>query len=110
MKRISLLSTLLILFMVCKPLAQTNNIKVTSINELNNAIKSSNPGDNIVLANGVWKDVEIKFYGNGNKEKPITLTAEEKGKVSIEGVSNLKIGGSYLIVKNLYFKKTRTIH
>ncbi len=108
MKRITIVTTFLILFIVCKALAQTNNIKVTNINELNSAIKNSNPGDNIVLANGVWKDVEIKFYGKGTKEKPITLTAEAQGKVSIEGVSNLKIGGSYLIVKNLYFKNGHT--
>lgn len=108
MKRLTFISTFLFLFIVFKPLAQTTNIKVSNINELNKAIKNSNPGDNILLVNGVWKDVEIKFYGKGTKEKPITLTAEEKGKVTIEGVSNLKIGGSYLVVKDLYFKNGYT--
>lgn len=108
MKRIVFISSLFLLLVSFKPSAQTNNIKVTNIKELNNAIKNSNAGDNIILANGIWKDVEIKFYGEGTKEKPITLAAEEKGKVTIEGISNLKIGGSYLVVKDLYFKNGHT--
>ncbi|MEB8346144.1 DUF4957 domain-containing protein [Flavobacteriaceae bacterium KMM 6898] len=108
MKGIVYISTLLILLTLSTMEAQTSSIKVTNIVELNKAIKNCSPGDKIVLANGVWKDVEINFYGKGTKEKPITLTAEEKGKVTIEGVSNLKLGGSYLIVNGLYFKNGHT--
>ncbi|MCF7560627.1 DUF4957 domain-containing protein [Sabulilitoribacter multivorans] len=110
MKRIIFITGLLILFIACKQSAiiEGNSIKVSNINELNAAIKNSNAGDNIILANGVWRDVEINFYGNGTKENPITLMAEEKGKVTIEGASNLKIGGSYLEVNGLYFKNGHT--
>ncbi|MDO7173274.1 chondroitinase-B domain-containing protein [Mariniflexile sp. AS56] len=108
MKRIFSISSLLIFLVTCQLVAQTNSIKVSNINELNEAIKKSKAGDHIVMANGVWKDVEIKFSGKGTKEKPITLTAEEIGKVTIEGTSNLKIGGSYLIVNGLYFKNGHT--
>ncbi len=104
MKKVLLISTLLILIVSCKNKAQIKSIKVSNITELNNAIKNSHAGDNIVLANGVWNNVEIKFYGKGTKENPITLTAEEKGKVTIEGASNLKLGGTYLEVNGLYFK------
>ncbi len=34
-------------------------------------IKNENPGDNIILTNGIWKDVEIKFRGQGTKENLI---------------------------------------
>ncbi|WP_445736586.1 chondroitinase-B domain-containing protein [Mariniflexile sp.] len=108
MKRTVLISSLLILFITCQLAAQTNSVKVNNINELNDAIKNCKAGDNIVMANGVWNNVEIKFYGKGTKENPITLTAEEKGKVTIEGVSNLKLGGSYLVVSDLYFKNGHT--
>ncbi len=108
MKRTVLISSLLILFITCKLAAQTNSIKVTNINELNDAIKNCKAGNVIVMANGVWNNVEIAFYGNGTKENPITLTAEEKGKVTIEGASNLKIGGNYLEVSGLYFKNGHT--
>ncbi|MCI2228226.1 alginate lyase [Polaribacter sp. MSW13] len=72
--------------------------------ELKEAIKKAKPGDNIVLKDGVWKDIEIEFFGEGTKEKPITLRAETAGEVFIEGVSNLKIGGTYLEVNGLFFR------
>ncbi|SIN82360.1 poly(beta-D-mannuronate) lyase [Parasphingorhabdus marina DSM 22363] len=61
-------------------------------------------GDTIVLANGVWKDFEIKFSGKGTKAKPITLRPQNAGKVILSGQSNLRIGGRYMIVAGLVFK------
>jgi len=81
-----------------------NNSLVTNIAELNDAIKEAKPGDNIVLKDGVWKDVQIKFRGKGTKDNPITLKAETAGKVTIEGESYLKFGGEYLVVEGLHFK------
>jgi len=43
------------------------------------AVKNAGPGDVITLANGTWVDFEILFTGKGEKDKPITLTAETKG-------------------------------
>ncbi|MDB9723937.1 alginate lyase, partial [Polaribacter sp.] len=77
---------------------------VTNIDELNKAIDSSEAGNQIILANGIWKDVQIKFRGKGTKDKPITIKAETTGKVTIEGESYLKFGGEYLVVEGLYFK------
>ncbi len=87
----------------CKDVQNNINL-VQNIEELNEAIKVAQPGDEIVLKDGIWKDVEIRFRGEGSKSKPITLRAETEGKVSIEGKSYLKFGGSYLVVKGLYFK------
>ncbi|QCX41123.1 DUF4957 domain-containing protein [Aureibaculum algae] len=81
---------------------------VKNIAELDEAISKAKPGDNIVLANGVWKDVQIKFLGEGTEKSPITLKAETPGKVFIEGVSNLEIAGNYLIVNGLYFRNGYT--
>ncbi|WP_078085324.1 chondroitinase-B domain-containing protein [Microbulbifer mangrovi] len=61
-------------------------------------------GDTVVLANGIWKNFEILFTGNGKKENPITLTAQEKGKVVLSGQSNLRLAGEYLVVSGLVFK------
>lgn len=87
---------------------EAKSIKVNNEAELKTAIKSAAPGDEIILTNGVWKDIQINFYGKGTKEAPIVLRAETSGKVSIEGVSNLKIGGTFLVVKGLYFKNGYT--
>jgi len=83
---------------------EVNPIKVSNAEELNAAIKNAVPGTEIVLANGIWKDIQIKFFGIGTKEAPIVLRAETPGKVTVEGISDLKIGGKYLEVRGLYFK------
>ncbi len=77
---------------------------VSTPEELAVAIKNVKAGDNIVLANGVWRDVQIKFMGEGTEDKPITIKAETPGKVFIEGVSDLKFGGEYLVVEGLHFR------
>jgi poly(beta-D-mannuronate) lyase len=108
MNRILTVLCCLIMLSACEKPADLNTIKVTDLKQLNEAIKNSKPGDDIVLANGIWNDVQIEFYGKGTKEKPIVLRAETKGEVIIEGKSNLKLGGEYLEVNGLYFKNGYT--
>ena len=55
------------------------------------------------MANGEWKDLQIRFIGKGTEKQPISLRAESPGEVVIQGQSNLKIGGEYLVVDGLYF-------
>jgi poly(beta-D-mannuronate) lyase len=107
MKNLLFFSVIFLLFSFGKK-ESSNSIKVNNQEELKSAIKKAVAGDEIVLANGVWKDIQIKFYGKGTKNAPIVLRAETVGKVTIEGVSDLKIGGTYLEVKGLYFKNGYT--
>lgn len=102
MKKCLVLLNILLFLFSCSEIG--NNISVKNITELDNAIKNAQPGDNIVLANGIWKDVQIKFRGKGTKDNPIVLRAETPGKVTIEGESYLKFGGEYLVVEGLHFK------
>ncbi|MEM9869229.1 MAG: polysaccharide lyase 6 family protein, partial [Bacteroidota bacterium] len=81
---------------------------VSTIDEFNQAVKEAQPGTTITLANGIWKDTELLFEGKGTKENPIRLTAEEKGKVVLEGQSNLRMAGEYLHVEGLVFKNGYT--
>lgn len=108
MKTFISISFCLILFFGCEKPISSNSISVNDIVELKEAIINSKAGDDIVMANGIWKDVQIEFSGQGTEDKPIVLRAETPGKVTIEGVSNLKIGGQYLIVKDLHFKNGHT--
>ena len=77
---------------------------VTNQEEYRDAVERAQPGDVIVLANGVWRDFEILLVGNGEPERPITLTAETKGQVVISGQSNLRLAGSHLVVSGLVFR------
>ncbi|MBA6152830.1 chondroitinase-B domain-containing protein [Gelidibacter maritimus] len=102
------ISFCLILFFGCEKPISSNSISVNDIEALKEAITNSKAGDEIVMANGIWEDVQIEFSGQGTEDEPIVLRAETPGKVTIEGVSNLKIGGQYLIVKDLHFKNGHT--
>lgn len=95
---------LAILMIACNGGIASNETLVKNKAELDEAIANAQPGDNIVMANGNWQDVEIKFTGEGNERNPITIKAETPGKVIIGGVSDLKFGGKYLIVDGLHFK------
>jgi len=77
-------------------------------NSMKSAISSAQPGDNIILAEGDWKDVNVVFIGEGTKTAPITLRARTPGKTVFTGSSTLRIGGSYLIVDGLQFQNPDT--
>ena len=77
---------------------------VTNQEEYRDAVERAGPGDVIVLANGVWRDFEILLVGNGEPDRPITLTAETKGQVVISGQSNLRLAGNHLVVSGLVFR------
>lgn len=97
-----LLSVVIFIASACQQ--SNNSILVNNAEELKTAIENAAPGDDIVMANGIWNDVEIKFAGKGEEGKPITLRAETSGEVFIEGQSNLELGGDHLVVKGLYFR------
>lgn len=103
LRRLFTVISILFLFAFSNSL-KANQILVKNKADLKNAILNAIPGDEIVLANGVWKDVELEFAVDGTQEKPIVLRAETSGKVFIEGQSFLKFGGNYLKVSGLHFR------
>jgi len=104
----SSLSAMLILAASVSNSVFAANYKVKDQSEYAKALSSVSSGDNIILANGIWNDFEILFEGKGTKDKPITLTAETKGKVIISGQSNLSLAGEHLVVSGLVFKNGHT--
>ena len=99
-----LLLILFTFFIINSNSIDTKQFLVKDKKEFNEAVKNAKPGDAIILANGVWNDTELVFKQKGTKEQPITLRAEENGKVILSGLSNLSISGEYLIIKGLVFK------
>lgn len=68
------------------------------------AVRRSQPGDRVVLADGEWRDFQILFTGTGLADRPITLTAQTPGRVVLSGQSNLRMAGEHLVVSNLVFR------
>lgn len=104
MKKGLLLTCTILLLLSCGKNATSEGIFVKDIGALKQAISEAKAGDEIVLANGVWKDAQIKFYGIGEKDSPITLRAETPGEVLLEGQSFVHLGGKHLVVSGLYFQ------
>ena len=109
MKQILILSVLFfgVLTSSCSKKKEEKSL-VRTIEDFNTLVKEAKPGDVITLANRVWENTELLFQAKGTAEKPITLTVEEKGKVILEGESNLRIAGEHLIVSGLVFKNGYT--
>ena len=103
----SLTLLLLAVFMLTSCANKPGSI-VNNMAEFNEAVKSAQPGDVIVMSNGIWTDAEMDFKANGLVDKPIILKAETPGKVFIEGQSFLKIAGHFLEVHDLYFRNGYT--
>ncbi|RYF17648.1 MAG: TonB-dependent receptor, partial [Flavobacteriales bacterium] len=85
-------------------LANAADILVGTPQELKSAAAKAKPGDIILLKNKVWTDVQLVISGKGTKEKPILVKPETGDYVVISGMSNLKIGGEYIIIKGFHFK------
>lgn len=62
------------------------------------------PGDEVVLANGVWNDTRLLLKGTGTATAPITLRAQTPGQVILSGQSDLRLAGDHLHVADLVFR------
>jgi len=101
-KNTILVITLLSLAISCQQNKSAGTM-VSTPEELNQAISNASPGTEIIMKNGEWNDVQIRLIGYGTREQPITLRAETPGEVIIQGESDLKLGGEYLVVEGLLF-------
>jgi len=102
-KRTLLIITVFTFFIGCQQSQSVETVRVSNADELNNAIANAQPGTVIEMTNGEWNDLRIRFTGEGTENQPITLKAETPGEVIIQGESDLKIGGDYLVVEGLLF-------
>ena len=103
MKKSLLIISLFISLVSCNK-ETSNGITVSNNKELQDALKDVKAGDEITIKNGTYTDIKIEIKGEGTKENPIVLKAENPGKVFIEGVSNLSMSGNYINVSGLFFR------
>ncbi len=80
------------------------NYLVVDVPAFEKAIKSVQPGDNIILSEGEWQDARLIFRGKGTQSAPITLKASHPGKTVITGKSILRMHGDHLVVEGLLFQ------
>ena len=73
---------------------------VRSAAELKKAVGDSRPGDEIVLADGQWRDTDLAVEANG-----IRVRAQTPGQVILTGRSRLRLAGERISVEGLRFER-----
>lgn len=99
----SLLLVCLTLLFPCELWAKSYS--VNSASEIHRLMKKLNPGDEVLLAEGLWNNQHIKFVARGTAEKPILLKAETPGKTILTGNSFLYVDGTHVHIQGLHFYK-----
>lgn len=84
--------------------ANGKTIEVSNIPELEAAIKSSEPGDSILMSAGEWRNAVINFNAKATEQRPTFLRAKIPGKVVLTGKAKLQLNSPYLVVDGLVFR------
>ena len=77
---------------------------VRTAQELNALSGRVQPGDQIVLADGSWRDAIVRFQAKGERSRPIVLRPQSPGGVVFTGTSSVKLWGQHLIAQGLEFR------
>lgn len=96
-----------LLYLLNFGILQAATIPVSSLAALQKAINSANAGDHIILEDGSYKNSAlITIACQGTASKPITISAESIGGVTITGSSGFSIDSParYIIIKGFVFK------
>lgn len=81
----------------------SETVWVGSPSELMAAMEQAEPGDTIIVRNGIYNNAIWEIYGNGTAEAPIRVRAETPGKVISRETSGMRISGSYVEVDGFLF-------
>lgn len=84
--------------------ASAEQFLVSDARELEATAARARPGDVLLLASGQWRDAQLLFRARGEAAAPITLRAQEPGKVVLTGKSSLRLAGQHLVVSGLVFR------
>src|SRR3954470_17755739 len=93
------------------PIASATTYNVGSIADLTAKIGIANPGDTIVVSNGVYPTTgSISITRDGTSANPITVKAETVGGVEITGTSGFSFSGaSFIVIQGFKFTHVSSI-
>jgi poly(beta-D-mannuronate) lyase len=79
-------------------------LRVTTTAEIAAAALRAQPGDEIVLADGEYRDVTLKLAQAGRPGQPIMLRAEHDRGAVLTGSPGIEVAGDHVEVRGLAFK------
>jgi len=84
---------------------RAGNIEVSSKEEAYDKLTLLQPGDTLLLQDGIYKDIQLVVHNMGKPKQPIVITAKKNGgKVFFTGDSKVELWGEHLVLKDIYFK------
>lgn len=87
--------------------AVAKEFRITPSTDVEHLAKQVQAGDSLVLANGLWKDADLKFEQlPGTADAPVRIRAETAGQVVFTGATEFRFSGQYVIVSGLVFRDT----
>ena len=72
-----------------------------TLGEVAAVLRTAQPGDRIVIADGRYADLDLRWLGHGSEQAPVRIEAQTPGGVVLTGRSALHIGGSWLEISGL---------
>ncbi len=101
MKNPKLLLTLLAVAAVLSAAAKEYRV---ALPEVAAVLRTAGPGDRIVVADGDYRDLELKWRGAGAEGAPVRIEAATPGGVRIGGMSTLRLAGRWLEIGGFDFR------
>ena len=89
--------------------ASAKETLVKNVAEFDAAVKAAKAGDEIVMADGEWRDVDLHMRGHKVGGWFIILRAQTPGKVVLTGTSRLRISGYSATVRGLLWKDSAAV-
>ena len=90
---------------VCSFFSGAKNIYVSTTGEIYRHVNLLLPGDSMILNNGDYKDLQLVVTVSGSKLKPITILAENPGKVFFIGDAKVELRGQYIVLSGISFDR-----
>jgi len=83
--------------------AAAESRRVDSLSSAREAISAAKPGDEIVLADGIYQGLGVIFKGAGAEGAPVTLRSATPGGAILNGTGSIRITGNHLVVSGFVF-------
>jgi hypothetical protein len=84
--------------------AEAAEYMVSSAAQITSTMQIAQPGDTLIMTDGIWNNQRINFNGFGNSANHLTLRAQTPGGVLLNGNSKIRISGDWLVVDGLKFE------
>jgi len=91
------------MLLVCASWAWGETIVVDSIAAARDSVPGLAPGDELVIADGIYQNFALLLEATGSEDAPITLRPETPGGAVLTGKSRVDMRGEWLVVDGFVF-------